>query len=234
MSNEIKRMFSSIAKNYDRVNKIITLGADIRWRTRAARMCISKGNNLRILDVATGTGDLAISISNEAKKHNKKVSVVGLDFNEDMMKIAQHKIKKKNIKNVELIDGDALNLGFESESFDVVTSGFSLRGFDDLYKFLKETYRVLKPGGKVVFLDAAKPDHPLSNLMESYYTRVIPAIGAMYNKEAYIYLISSIWKFDKNKLLRDAKRAGFKNVKITNLSLRIVYILSATKPGKKG
>jgi demethylmenaquinone methyltransferase/2-methoxy-6-polyprenyl-1,4-benzoquinol methylase len=226
-------MFSRIAKNYDRANRIITLGMDVRWRTRAARMCVAQGNNLKIFDVATGTGDLAMAVSREAKRLGKRVSVTGLDFNDDMLRVARQKINRKGIDNIELVGGDALYTKLRDKSFDVVTCGFSMRGFDDLYKFLREMYRILKPGGRVVFLDVARPDSPLSGLLERYYMRVVPAIGAMYNKDAYVYLVSSIWKFDKERLAKLARQVGFKNVKITNLSLRIVYILTCTKPAKK-
>ena len=233
MSSEIKRMFSKIAKNYDKANRLISMGADVRWRRTTALMCLSKGNDLKILDVATGTGDLALSIAAEAKSWEKRIKIKGLDFNKEMLDIAREKIAKKGYGNIELIEGDALYTHLDAASFDVITCGFALRNFDDLLKFLKEMYRILKPGGRIVFLDAARPDSALESFMKLYYFRVIPALGSMYNKDAYIYFATSVWKFDKKKLVQHAKSAGFRNVKLTNLAFNSVYVLTATKPKKK-
>ncbi len=230
MSEKNKRMFSSIAENYDKVNRIISLGADIGWRKRTAQECLVGRKSAKVLDVATGTGDLAIAIAHEAKKMHKKVSVLGLDFNQDMLNIARSKVKRSKMKNVSLVQGDALDLELKAGSFDIITTGFALRNFDDLGAFIEEAYRVLKPGGKAAFLEVAKPDSVLGDMIKFYYFNVIPMIGSKYNKDAYVWLASSLWRFDKNLLMHLMKKAGFKNIKAKNLTFGVAFILTANKP----
>ncbi len=234
MSQEIKSMFSRIAHHYDKMNRIMSLGIDTLWRKRAAKESMLDRDTLQVLDIATGTGDLAIEICKEAKKEGKDVHVHALDFNEDMLKLAKKKLKKMSIRNVEVISGDALKTGFKERSFDVITSGFALRNFDDLGTFIMETKRVLKPGGKIVLLDVARPETKLLKFFQLYYFKIIPALGARYyNEDAYTYLVSSIWKFDKERLMKIVKDAGFRDPKITNLTLGAAFVLTATKPNVK-
>ena len=151
-----------------------------------------------------------------------------------MLKLAKKKLKKMSIRNVEVISGDALKTGFKERSFDVITSGFALRNFDDLGTFIMETKRVLKPGGKIVLLDVARPETKLLKFFQLYYFKIIPALGARYyNEDAYTYLVSSIWKFDKERLMKIVKDAGFRDPKITNLTLGAAFVLTATKPNVK-
>ena len=232
-SKQINRMFSKIAENYDKVNRIISLGADMGWRKEAARECMLSPNKLHVLDVATGTGDLAIAIVDEAKARRKRATVVGLDFNHDMLRIAKRKIERRGLKNIELVTGDALSLQLKGESFDVVTSGFALRNFDDLNQFVSESFRVLVPGGKIVYLDVAKPSNAFDSVFKFYYQTVIPMIGAKYNKDAYIHLVSSMMKFDKRALVVMARNAGFSRVKIRNLTFGAAFLLTGEKPKRK-
>ena len=232
MSEENKRMFSLIAKNYDKTNRLISLGADSGWRKEAAKECSINKKSINVLDVATGTGELAISIVRQVEKDKRKVRVVGLDFNKDMLKIARDKIAKKGITDIDFIMGDALALDLGNGSFDVVTSGFALRNFDDLQQFMKESYRVLTPGGKIVFLDVAKPDNVFNKLFEKYYFKIIPLMGARYNRDAYVHLITTAWRFDKNRLLQMAKSAGFVDPKLRNLTFGTAFIFTAKKPKK--
>ncbi len=234
MSQEIKSMFSRIAHHYDKMNRIMSLGIDTLWRKRAAKESMLDRDTLQVLDIATGTGDLAIEVCKEAEKEGKDVHVHALDFNEDMLKLAKKKLKKMSIRNVEVISGDALKTGFKERSFDVITSGFALRNFDDLGTFIMETKRVLKPGGKIVLLDVARPETKLLKFFQLYYFKIIPALGARYyNEDAYTYLVSSIWKFDKERLMKIVKDAGFRDPKITNLTLGAAFVLTATKPNVK-
>lgn len=229
-SRQIKMMFSQIASNYDKVNRVISLGADMGWRHEAAKDCMVNRRSIRVLDVATGTGDLAIAIVDEARRRKKKASVAGLDFNEDMLKIAKKKIERRNMRSIELLTGDALSLQLKSGSFDVVTSGFALRNFDDLSQFIRESYRVLTPGGRIVFLDVSKPSNAFDSIFKFYYKTVIPMIGAKYNKDAYLYLVSSMMKFDKARLIDMTKSAGFRKVRLRNLTLGAAFILTGEKP----
>ncbi len=232
MSEENKRMFSLIAKNYDKTNRLISLGADSGWRKEAAKECAIDKKSINVLDVATGTGELAISIVRQVEKNKRKVHVVGLDFNKDMLKIAKDKIAKKGIIDIDFMMGDALALNLCNSSFDVVTSGFALRNFDDLQQFMKESYRVLTPGGKIVFLDVAKPDNVFNKLFEKYYFNIIPLMGARYNKDAYVHLITTAWRFNKNVLSQMAKSIGFVHPKLRNLTFGTAFIFTANKPKK--
>ncbi|MCW6160298.1 MAG: ubiquinone/menaquinone biosynthesis methyltransferase [Candidatus Micrarchaeales archaeon] len=230
MSDENKRMFSLIAKNYDKTNRLISLGADSGWRKVAAKECVTNKKAVRVLDVATGTGELAIAIARQMAKEDKEAYILGLDFNKDMLKIAREKIAKKGMKNIEFAMGDALALDLGSNEFDIVTSGFALRNFDDLQQFIRESYRVLSPGGKIVFLDVAKPDSIFNKIFEKYYFNIVPLMGAKYSKDAYVHLITTAWRFDKGKLPQMAKSVGFINPKIKNLTFGTAFIFTARKP----
>lgn len=232
MSEENKRMFSLIAKNYDKTNRIISLGADSGWRKAAAKECSVNKRMIRVLDVATGTGELAFSIVHQMDRERKRAQIIGLDFNKDMLKIAKEKIARKKIKNIEFVIGDALALDLNNNAFDIVTSGFALRNFDDLQQFIRESYRVLLPGGKIVFLDVAKPDNVFNKIFEKYYFNIIPLLGAKYNRNAYVHLITTAWHFDKNKLPQMAKNVGFVQPKLRNLTLGTAFIFTAMKPKK--
>jgi len=229
MSNNINQMFSSISASYDRLNSIISLGFDQVWRKLVAKECLKDKNELKILDAATGTGELAINIVKLAEKQNKKVDVIGVDFNKDMLAIANEKITKNNIKDIKLIEGDVLYTDFPNEEFDVITSAFALRNLDNLKRFMDETYRILKPEGQIVFLDVAKPGAILNKLFKFYYFKIIPMIGAKYNKNAYLYLVNSLWAFEKDKIIDLLKDLNFKDIKIKNLTLGAAFILSAKK-----
>lgn len=230
MSEENKKMFSLIAKNYDKTNRIISLGADSGWRKAAAAECSIGKKRIRVLDVATGTGELALSIARQLEKDKKEVLVLGMDFNIDMLKIAKEKTAKKGIKNIEFVLGDALAMEAGSNTFDIVASGFALRNFDDLQQFMRESYRVLAPGGKIVFLDVAKPDNIFNKIFEKYYFNVVPLLGAKYSREAYVHLITTAWRFDKNKLPGMAKSLGFVNPRLKNLTFGTAFIFTARKP----
>lgn len=232
MSEENKRMFSLIAKNYDKTNRLISLGADSGWRKEAAKECVINKKAIRVLDVATGTGELALSIMRQVEKSKRKIHIVGLDFNKDMLKIAKEKVEKRGLRNIEFMMGDALALDLGNSTFDLVTSGFALRNFDDLQQFIKESYRVLAPGGKIVFLDVAKPDNVFNKIFEKYYFNIIPLMGARYNRDAYVHLITTAWRFDKSALPHMARSAGFVNPKLRSLTFGTAFIFTAKKPKK--
>ncbi len=232
MSEKNKKMFSRIASYYDKMNSILSLGADAKWRAEAARECMLSRRPIMVLDVATGTGELALAINAEASKRGKRVIIDGIDFNEDMLEVARKKLHQKAIKNIRLQLVDALSYSSDN-AFDVITSGFALRNFDSLEKFIGVTYKLLKSNGKVVFLEVAKPESKFIDFFRFYYFKVIPVIAARYNKDAYIHLVSTAWEFDKDRLIRMMKSTGFTNVKVKNLSWGAAFILTAWKRGKK-
>ena len=178
--------FDTIANTYDRLNRVMTLGLDRRWRR-----CAVRGLQGNVLDVACGTGDMVL----ELQKHG--CTVTGVDLSEEMLSIAKRKVENGKWKVA-----DAEHLPFPNDSFDVVTCAFGVRNFVHLEQGLKEMLRVLKPGGRMVILELATPD---SNLIRPFYNlytkRIIPWLGSRIagNREAYTYLPMSIERFPKGQ-----------------------------------
>ncbi len=230
MSKENKRIFSDIAYNYDKVNRIISLGMDVGWRRKLARMCLDGKRDVRILDAATGTADIPIIITEEARISGKRAEIVGIDYTKRMLDVGRQKVRRNGFKNIKLMLRDAHSTGLKGNSFDFVTSGFALRNFDDLQKFLNESYRVLKPGGSIAFLEVSRPDSAISKISWPYYHIFIPFVGMLYSRKSYAHLVSTVWKFDRDKLQKMASRAGFTDMKVHKLFLSVAFILTATKP----
>lgn len=176
--------FDKIARDYDRMNRLMTLGLDCRWRKRAVR-----GLKGEVLDVACGTGDMAVSLV------ERGCTVTGVDISEEMLAIARQKAPI-----VTFMIADAEHLPFPDASFDAVTCAFGVRNFVHLEQGLNEMLRVLKPGGQLVILELATPDNPLVKPFYNLYTRrIIPWLGSRIagNREAYTYLPASIERFPK-------------------------------------
>ncbi len=176
--------FDTIARTYDRLNRLMTLGLDRCWRKRALR-----GVQGNVLDVACGTGDMAVSLV------ERGCTVTGIDLSEEMLAIARQKAPI-----VTFMIADAEHLPFPDASFDAVTCAFGVRNFVHLEQGLKEMLRVLKPGGTMVILELATPDNPLVKPFYNLYTRrIIPWLGSRIagNREAYTYLPASIERFPK-------------------------------------
>lgn len=230
MSKENQQIFTNIAGNYDKVNRIISLGMDIGWRRQLARICLNGKKDIRILDAATGTADIPIIITEEAEKASKKTDIVGIDYTKGMLEVGKQKIRKKGFRNIKLVLGDAHRTGMKSRSFDYVTSGFALRNFDNLQKLIDESYRVLKPGGSIVFLEVSRPEAGLGIISWPYYHIFIPLVGRVYNRRSYAHLVSTVWKFDKDKLQAMAKKTGFSDIKMHKLFLSVAFIFTAKKP----
>ncbi len=205
----VKDMFNNIAPKYDTLNHVLSFGIDKIWRKKLIKQLISNKPE-KVLDVGTGTGDLAFNL---IKKHNAEV--VAVDISTNMMEIARQKAKKNNITNVSFVEASAENLPFDDNSFDAVMVAFGIRNFADLNKGLTEMHRVLKTKGKVFILEFSEPNKfPLKNLYKFYSKQIIPVIGKLVskNKYAYKYLPETIAEFPKNdKMVEIIVNNGYSN-----------------------
>jgi demethylmenaquinone methyltransferase/2-methoxy-6-polyprenyl-1,4-benzoquinol methylase len=183
---QVRVMFDRIAGVYDRMNSVMTAGMHHRWRERAADLA-RVGPGARALDVATGTGDLAVELA------GRGASVTGLDFSEGMLELARRKAPQ-----LEWVQGNALDLTYADAEFDAVTVGFGARNFSDLDQGIREMARVVKPGGRVVILEITTPERPpLSWFFSLWFDRAVPAVGRVADSEAYTYLPSSVRRFPR-------------------------------------
>ena len=201
---QVRAMFDRIARVYDLMNRVMTVGMDQRWRSRAADLA-AVGHGARALDVATGTGDLAIELA------SRGATVTGVDFSEAMLEIARQKAP-----GLTFAAGNALKLGFESDSFDAATVGFGARNFDDLARGLSEMARVVRPGGRVVVLEITTPQKPpLSTFFRLWFDRLVPLLGRVAgDPDAYEYLPSSVRRFPGPRdLAAEMDRAGIGDVR---------------------
>jgi demethylmenaquinone methyltransferase/2-methoxy-6-polyprenyl-1,4-benzoquinol methylase len=189
----VRDMFNGIAGRYDFLNHFLSAGIDKSWRNKLVKKAAS-GKHEYILDVATGTGDLAIVLSKLPVK-----KIIGLDIAVNMLEIAKGKVKElKKDQLIEFIAGDSENLPFDDNSFDLVTVAFGVRNFEDLDKGLGEMLRVLKPGGRALILEfSTVTAFPLKHLYKFYSKYILPLMGRIISghKEAYTYLPESVAAF---------------------------------------
>ncbi len=186
-------MFDRIARVYDRMNSVMTAGMHHRWRFRAADLAgVTAGD--RTLDVATGTGDLAIEL---ARRVSPGGEVVGLDFAESMLEVARRKAERMGLAGLRFERGNAMELPYADGEFAAATVGFGARNFSDLGQGLREMVRVVRPGGRVVVLEITTPQKPpLSWFFRVWFDRLVPALGRLAgDREAYTYLPSSVRRF---------------------------------------
>ena len=225
---KVKGMFNDIAFRYDFLNHFLSAGIDKRWRTKV-RKHLAPFHPQEILDVATGTGDLAIELANLKPK-----KITGIDIATGMLDIGKEKIGKKNLSDlIFLEEGDSENLRFKGRSFDAVTVAFGVRNFEDLERGLSEMHRVLKPGGHVVVLEFSKPGKfPFRQVYNAYFKYVLPSVGKMISKndEAYTYLPESVQTFPENKaFLNKLEKAGFKKTGQKRLTFGIATMYYGEK-----
>jgi len=227
MSERINSIFSKIHKNYDVMNRIMSFGIDVRWRKIAAQQMV-KGidQNSRILDIATGTGDLAIAIYDFAENSNKKIELYAIDMNAEMIEIAKKKLGKRKIS---VMRGDALKIPYQDNFFDAVSVGFGTRNFDDLKIFANEIMRVLKYEGFFVIIDMALPKKKYQRIFFKFYFQIIRFLGYFIDKGSYEWLISSIEHFDFEKLKAILEESGFKIIRYDPLSFGITYLIVGKK-----
>jgi demethylmenaquinone methyltransferase / 2-methoxy-6-polyprenyl-1,4-benzoquinol methylase len=225
---QVEEMFNSIAPRYDFLNRFLSLGIDRGWRTRAIRT-LKNIEPKYILDVATGTADLAI----EALTLNP-IKVTGVDISALMLKVGQEKIERKNLTGkIELVKGDSEHLLFDNNTFDAITVAFGVRNFEHLQKGIDEMYRVLRPGGKIAVLEFSKPkSFPFKQIYNFYFSAILPTWGGLIskNKSAYTYLPESVEHFPEgNEFIAYLNRAGFKEAKSDTLTFGICSLYTAIK-----
>lgn len=221
-------MFDTISNEYDGLNRVISFGIDIKWRNKVVKI-VKNANPLHILDIATGTGDLAISL---AKTNATKI--VGLDISEGMLSVGRNKIAKQNLSNkIEMVFGDSENMPFEENSFDAITVAFGVRNFENLETGLKEIFRVLKPGGIFVVLETSVPTKtPYKQGYKFYSTKILPLIGKMFSKDkvAYKYLSDSAAAFPYGKAFNNIlEKIGFIDVENKPQTFGVASIYVAKK-----
>jgi demethylmenaquinone methyltransferase / 2-methoxy-6-polyprenyl-1,4-benzoquinol methylase len=217
---QVRAMFDRIARVYDLMNSVMTAGMHHRWRERAADLA-RVGPGSRALDVATGTGDLAIELA------GRGAEAVGLDFSDAMLELARGKAP-----GIEWVQGNALELPYGDGEFDAVTVGFGARNFSDLGRGLAEMARVTKPGGRVVVLEITTPQKPpLSWFFRLWFDRVVPGLGRLAgDSDAYTYLPSSVRRFPgPRELAAELAAAGLEDVRWVLTAGGIIAIHSGTR-----
>ena len=225
---QVAEMFDNISKRYDFLNHLLSLGIDKGWRNKVVRM-VKADNPTHVLDVATGTGDLAIALS----KGMPGVAIKGADISAGMLEIGKEKVKKGGYTNVELILGDGENLPFDANTFDAVTVAFGVRNFENLEKGLQDLYRVIKPGGQLVVLEFSQPEKaPFKQLYNFYFKNILPGIGKMVSKDAraYTYLPESVQAFPYgDAFLKKLAASGF----TSNTSRTVTFGIASIYQGRK-
>ncbi len=226
---QVAAMFDDIAFKYDFLNRFLSAGIDIGWRKKAIKQ-IAELRPKIILDVATGTADVALMASGMLKPEK----IIGIDISDGMLEIGRQKVEKAGLKGIiELLNGDSETINFNDNTFDAVTVAFGVRNFQQLEKGLGEILRVLKPGGKLVVLEFSKPKMPGVKSMYNLYMKIIcPNIGKLFskNRNAYKYLDESIQKFPEGKnFTQILDNLGYSNTYCKPLSLGICSIYCGSK-----
>ncbi|HEX8268399.1 MAG TPA: bifunctional demethylmenaquinone methyltransferase/2-methoxy-6-polyprenyl-1,4-benzoquinol methylase UbiE [Flavobacterium sp.] len=225
---QVAHMFDTISENYDGLNRVISFGIDVKWRKKVLKL-VADINPKQILDIATGTGDLAILMAKTAAE-----KIVGLDISAGMLDVGRRKIVAKNLSNrIEMILADSENMPFQDNSFDAVTVAFGVRNFEDLEKGLTEILRVLKPGGILVILETSNPTKAPYKQGYNFYTKnILPLIGRLFSKDnaAYGYLSESASVFPFGEALNNILRnIGFIDVAAMPQTFGVATIYTASK-----
>jgi demethylmenaquinone methyltransferase/2-methoxy-6-polyprenyl-1,4-benzoquinol methylase len=226
---QVSKMFNNISGKYDFLNHFLSAGIDRRWRKRAISK-LKDINPKQLLDVATGTGDLAL----EAYKQLKPEKIIGIDIAVKMLEIGRTKLKRKGLTEIITFEeGDSENLPFEDNSFDAVIVAFGVRNFANVEKGLQEMIRVLRPEGKCVILEFSKPKvFPIKQLYNFYFSSILPGIGRITSKDkkAYSYLYESVQAFPEGKDFEQLlQKLGLNQTSCEALTMGICSIYTGTK-----
>ena len=225
---QVTQMFDTISGNYDGLNRVISLGIDVKWRNKVVALVAEK-NPETILDIATGTGDLVLLM---AKTNAKRI--IGLDISAGMLEVGKQKIEKAHLKDrIEMVLGDSESMPYPDNYFDAITVSFGIRNFETLEKGLTEIYRVLKPGGIFVILETSMPTKFPFKQGYTFYTKLIlPIIGRIFSKDnsAYGYLSESAANFPFGENLNNIlRKISFIECKAMPQTFGVATIYTATK-----
>lgn len=225
---QVEQMFDTISGDYDGLNRVISFGIDKSWKKKVLKMVASK-KPANILDIATGTGDMAILLAQTTAQ-----KIVGLDISAGMLDVGRKKIEAKNLSSkIEMVHADSENIPFGDNSFDAITVGYGIRNFETLEKGLAEIYRVLKPGGTLVILETSNPTKTPYKQFYTFYTKnILPLIGRMFSKDqsAYGYLSESANGFPYGEALNNIlRKIGFIDVADQPQTFGVATIYSASK-----
>ncbi|WP_347050280.1 bifunctional demethylmenaquinone methyltransferase/2-methoxy-6-polyprenyl-1,4-benzoquinol methylase UbiE [Flavobacterium olei] len=225
---QVTQMFDTISGNYDNLNRVISFGIDIKWRKKVLKIVSDKKPKV-ILDIATGTGDLAILM---AQTNAEKI--IGLDISAGMLEVGKKKVEEKKLSNtIDLVLGDSENMPFEDNYFDAITVGFGVRNFENLEKGFGEILRVLKPNGVFVILETSVPEKfPYKQGYNFYSKNILPLIGKLFSKDndAYGYLSESAAAFPYGEALNNIlRKTGFIDVVAMPQTFGVATIYSASK-----
>jgi demethylmenaquinone methyltransferase/2-methoxy-6-polyprenyl-1,4-benzoquinol methylase len=225
---QVAEMFDTISGNYDNLNRVISFGIDVKWRKKVLQL-VTKTNPKTILDIATGTGDLALLMT-----QTNAEKIIGLDISAGMLEVGKKKIEARGLSNtIEMLLGDSENMPFEDNSFDAITVAFGVRNFENLEIGLAEILRVLKPNGIFVILETSVPEKTPYKEGYNFYTKnILPLIGKLFSKDnvAYGYLSESAAAFPYGETLNNILREkGFIDVKAMPQTFGVATIYSASK-----
>ncbi len=225
--SQVEDMFDNIAPKYDLLNHVLSMKIDVLWRNTLVNW-LGKDQPQNVLDVATGTGDLAIAV-----QKGTSAAVTGLDLSQQMLNVGIEKINKLNLQSkIGMMKGDAENLPFEDNKFDGVTVAFGVRNFENLKKGLEELRRVVKGGKSVFILEFSKVEGFMAPFYMFYFKNILPQIGKLVSKDnrAYTYLPDSVNAFPYGEKMKQILlETGFNKVEYKKLSLGIATIYKATK-----
>ena len=222
----VKYIFNDISDNYDFLNHFLSGGIDIIWRRKFIKS-LNFSDGEKVLDVATGTGDVAFAIK---RKHD--VSIIGLDLSANMLKVARKKSAKSGVNDIKFIEGDAEKLPFDDNTFDKLVISYGLRNLGDFKIGIEEFYRVLKPNASIGVLEFMQPRSTIvSVVFKLYFNHILPRIASLFsNSKAYRYLPESVQNFfTPEELKKLMEEVGFKEVKCKNLSFGITTIINGKK-----
>jgi demethylmenaquinone methyltransferase/2-methoxy-6-polyprenyl-1,4-benzoquinol methylase len=225
---QVAQMFDTISGNYDSLNRVISFGIDVKWRKKVVQL-VSEKKPKTILDIATGTGDLAIMMANTSAE-----KIFGLDISQGMLDVGIKKIANRNLNDkIEMLNADSEEMPFEDNTFDAITVAFGIRNFENLDKGLSEILRVLKPNGVFVILETSNPTQtPYKQGYVLYTKYILPIIGKLFSKDkvAYGYLSESASVFPFGEALNNIlKKNGFIEVLAKPQTFGVATIYSATK-----